>query len=61
MIGTSSPPFFCMKKKKYPTFINETVMSFEKAAVSGGVCGVTLLLTPSDLLAVTDALACDLV
>ena len=48
-------------KKKYPTFINETVMSFEKAAVSGGVCGVTLLLTPSDLLAVTDALACDLV
>lgn len=47
-------------KKKYPTFIHKTVAEFEKAAVSGGVCGITLLLTPQDLLNVTGAKLADI-
>ena len=48
-------------KKKYATYIHETCLSFDKMAVSGGTCGVTLLLSPDDLLKVTDAKACDIV
>lgn len=48
-------------KKKYPTFINETLNNFDEVAVSGGVCGVTLLLPPNQLLYVTDAKAVELV
>lgn len=40
-------------KKKYPTYINETAKEFETVAVSGGVCGVTLMLSPDDLRLVT--------
>lgn len=42
-------------KKKYPTFIHKSAEDFEKVAVSGGVCGVTLFLTPQDLIKVTGA------
>ena len=41
-------------KKKYPTYINDTAQSLEKVAVSGGICGLTLLMTPEDLQKITD-------
>lgn len=41
-------------KKKYPTFFHQTLTTFEKAAVSGGVCGVTLLMSPDDLIKATN-------
>ena len=47
-------------KKKYPTFFHESLESFEEAAVSGGVCGITLLLAPIDLLKITDGKCVDL-
>ena len=48
-------------KKKYPTYIHESCLSFDKMAVSGGTCGVTLLLSPQDLIKVTDATTCDII
>ena len=41
-------------KKKFPTYICETCRNFERVAVSGGVCGVTLMLSPEDLGKVTE-------
>lgn len=40
-------------KKKYPTYVNQTAKKFETVAVSGGVCGITLMLSPDDLRLVT--------
>lgn len=48
-------------KKKYPTYIHESCLLFDKMAVSGGICGVTLLLSPDDLINVTAAKACDII
>lgn len=48
-------------KKKYPTYIHESCLSFDKMAVSGGTCGVTLLLAPQDLIKITDATTCDII
>ncbi len=48
-------------KKKYPTYIHNSCLSFDKMAISAGVCGGTLLLAPDDLVKMTDALVCDLV
>lgn len=48
-------------KKKYPTFIHESCLGFDKIAVSGGACGITLLLTPRDLIDVCNAKAVDIV
>lgn len=36
-------------KKQYPTYVNESADKLEKIAVSGGACGVTLIMTPQDL------------
>lgn len=41
-------------KKKYPTYIDESALNFEKVAVSAGICGATLLISPDDLQKVTD-------
>ena len=48
-------------KKKYPTYIHESCLLFDKVAVSGGTCGVTLLLSPQDLIKTTDAITCDII
>lgn len=48
-------------KKKYPTFIDENCMKYDKVAVSGGICGVTLLLKPQDLLSECNAVAVEIV
>lgn len=42
-------------KKKYPTFIEKSCMNFEKVAVSAGIIGCTLQISPKDLVAVCNA------
>lgn len=41
-------------KKKYPAFVNETALGFDRVAVSAGVCGATILLSPQNLQKATD-------
>ena len=48
-------------KKKYPTFIDESCLNFEKVAVSAGICGATLLLNPKALIAECSAVTADIV
>lgn len=36
-------------KKKFPTYINDTAMLFEKIAISGGMRGVQVILSPDEL------------
>ncbi len=47
-------------KKKYATYIHESCLKFDKMAVSAGVCGVTLLVSPADLVKITDGITCDI-
>lgn len=42
-------------KKKYPTYIERSCMNFEKVAVSAGICGCTLMMSPDDLVKICDA------
>ena len=42
-------------KKKFPTYIDETAMLFDTIAVSGGMRGVQLLVSPDALLAFTES------
>ncbi len=48
-------------KKKFKTFINDSITALDEAAVSGGVCGVTLFMKPESLIAVTDATTADII
>lgn len=48
-------------KKKYPTFVNDTAKSYDKIAISGGSCGVTLMLLPNDLQKITDCMFYDII
>ena len=48
-------------KRKFPTFIDSSALSFEKIYVSAGVRGEQLVLSPGDLVKAADATACDLV
>ena len=48
-------------KKKYPTYIHESCLLFDKMAVSGGTCGASLLLSPQDVIKVTDATTYDII
>lgn len=47
-------------KKKYPTYIDSSCTAFDKIAVSAGVCGCTLLLSPRDLVRAVGAVTCDI-
>lgn len=47
-------------KKKYPTFIDETAILFDKIYVSAGVRGCQLILNPEDLIKYTEATECAL-
>lgn len=40
-------------KKQYPTFVNASARELSKIAVSGGACGVTLIMTPESLKSAT--------
>ncbi len=48
-------------KKKYDTYFHESCMDFDTIAISGGACGVTLLMNPSDLLSAVSAHTFDLI
>ncbi|MDD5790499.1 MAG: Cys-tRNA(Pro) deacylase [Spirochaetia bacterium] len=48
-------------KKKYPTFIDQTALNFEKIYISAGIRGQQLALSPQDLLKATEAQATDLI
>ncbi|MBR6407264.1 MAG: Cys-tRNA(Pro) deacylase [Clostridia bacterium] len=47
-------------KKKYPTFIDETAVLFDMIAVSAGMRGLQLMLSPDDLRDYTQAMYCDI-
>jgi Cys-tRNA(Pro)/Cys-tRNA(Cys) deacylase len=47
-------------KKKYPTYINETAQNLDTMAISAGVCGCGLMLSPSDVQSVTDCVFADI-
>jgi len=48
-------------KRKFRTFIDESVMKGEKVYVSAGVRGEQLCLSPEDLVKASEATVCDLV
>lgn len=48
-------------KKKFPTFIDQTALDFEKIYISAGVRGQQIVISPSDLVKATDAQSVDLV
>ncbi|WP_443738196.1 MULTISPECIES: Cys-tRNA(Pro) deacylase [Treponema] len=48
-------------KKKFPTFIDQTALNFEKIYISAGVRGQQIVISPADLLKATDAQSVDLV
>lgn len=47
-------------KKKYKTYIDESVLKLEKAAISGGVCGITLVMPPQDIIKAVAAQTADI-
>ena len=47
--------------KKYPTFIEETVLLEDFVCVSAGVRGEMIRLSPADLIKATDGIVCDFV
>ena len=48
-------------KKKFPTFIDQTALDFEKIYISAVVRGQQIVISPADLLKATDAQSVDLV
>lgn len=42
-------------KKKYPTYVENSCMNFDKIAVSAGICGCTLMISPEDLIKACEA------
>lgn len=44
-------------KKKFPTCIDESALSYEKICVSAGIRGVQFFLSPTDLIQITQAKA----
>ena len=47
-------------KKVYPTFIDETAELFDEIAVSAGIRGQQIILSPQDLIHYADMTLCDL-
>ncbi len=48
-------------KKKFPTFIDETALNFEKIYISAGVRGQQIVIAPADLIKAAAAETCDLI
>lgn len=46
-------------KKKYPTFVDETAILFDEIAVSAGMRGEQIILSPEDLIAFVEAKEAD--
>ncbi|MDD4844295.1 MAG: Cys-tRNA(Pro) deacylase [Anaerotignum sp.] len=47
-------------KKKYPTFIDETAILFDEIAVSAGIRGEQVILSPDALIAYIEAIEADI-
>lgn len=47
-------------KKKYPTFIDQTALNFDKIGISGGQRGLQLILNSEELLKFTEAKPCNI-
>ena len=47
-------------KKKFRTFIDETIILHDKVCISGGQRGVQIKISPQDLIRATEATVCDL-
>lgn len=48
-------------KKKYPTYINSSALDFAEIAVSGGMCGIAVKMSPHDVQKITRAEFADIV
>ena len=48
-------------KKKYPTYINQSCLDFDKIAISAGICGCTLLLNPDIVIKECSAKTVDII
>ena len=48
-------------KKKFPTFIDETLILFDTVAISSGSRGMMVLLNPEDLVTITQAMVVDII
>ena len=47
-------------KKALPTFLHQTALELEDIAVSGGMRGLQIILSPKDLISFTNAKTADL-
>ena len=48
-------------KKNYPVYLNETCRNYEKIAISAGIRGQQLILSPDDLVKAVDAVVANLI
>lgn len=48
-------------KKHYKTYIDKTCLEFDEITVSGGVCGLSVMLSPQNLIKITGAIAEDII
>lgn len=48
-------------KKKFRTFIDKSVMEYEKVCISGGLRGIQIKIKPEDLVKAAGAILCDLI
>ena len=56
--GGCSPPG---AKKNYPVYLNETCRNYERIAISAGIRGQQLILSPDDLVKAVDAVVANLI
>ena len=48
-------------KKAYPTFIDNSCLNFEKIIISAGICGLSLSITPQNVMEITNATVEDII
>ena len=48
-------------KKNYPVYLNETCRNYERIAISAGIRGQQLILSPDDLVKAVDAVVANLI
>ena len=46
-------------KKKYPTYICQSCLDYDKITISAGICGCALYMSPQDVIQVTGAIPAD--
>ena len=48
-------------KKHYRTYIDKSCLDFDEITISGGVCGLSVMLSPKDLIKITGAVCAELI